>query len=64
MSIPDPLFSQCCFLSRVCPANTLFLHGKVRGGRIHGLERAPGFEVDLVYKVDKKKYGSWIAMAS
>ena len=28
-----------------------------------GLNVPPGFEVDLVYKVDKKKYGSWIAMA-
>ncbi|MBU61264.1 MAG: heme-binding protein [Opitutae bacterium] len=28
-----------------------------------GLSVPPGFEVDLVYKVDKKKYGSWIAMA-
>ena len=23
----------------------------------------PGFGVDLIYKVDKKKYGTWIAMA-
>ena len=28
-----------------------------------GLNVQPGFVVDLVYKVDKKKYGSWIAMA-
>ena len=28
-----------------------------------GLNVPPGFEVDLVYQVDKKKYGSWIAMA-
>lgn len=28
-----------------------------------GLNVLPGFEVDLVYQVDKKKYGSWIAMA-
>ena len=28
-----------------------------------GLNVPPGFEVDLVYKVDKRKYGSWIAMA-
>ncbi len=27
-----------------------------------GLSVPPGFEVDLVYKVDKKKYGSWISM--
>ena len=23
----------------------------------------PGFEVDLIYKVDRRKYGSWISMA-
>ena len=28
-----------------------------------GLNVQPGFVVDLVYKVDKKKYGSWIVMA-
>ena len=28
-----------------------------------GLNVQPGFKVDLIYKVDKKKYGSWIAMA-
>jgi putative heme-binding domain-containing protein len=28
-----------------------------------GLNVPPGFEVDLVYQVDKEKYGSWIAMA-
>ena len=28
-----------------------------------GLNVPPGFEVDLVYKVDKKNYGSWLAMA-
>ncbi len=28
-----------------------------------GLNVQPGFEVDLVYKVNKRKYGSWIAMA-
>ena len=28
-----------------------------------GLNVPPGFEVDLVYQVDKKKYGSWISMA-
>ena len=28
-----------------------------------GLNVQPGFVVDLVYKVDKRKYGSWIAMA-
>jgi putative heme-binding domain-containing protein len=28
-----------------------------------GLNVPPGFEVDLVYKVNKGKYGSWIAMA-
>lgn len=28
-----------------------------------GLNVQPGFVVDLIYKVDKKKYGSWIAMA-
>ncbi|MDA0725050.1 MAG: c-type cytochrome [Verrucomicrobia bacterium] len=28
-----------------------------------GLNVQPGFEVDLIYKVDKRKYGSWIAMA-
>ena len=27
-----------------------------------GLSVPPGFEVDLVYKVDKQKYGSWISM--
>ena len=28
-----------------------------------GFNVQPGFVVDLVYKVDKKKYGSWIVMA-
>jgi len=28
-----------------------------------GFNVQPGFEVDLIYKVDKKKYGSWIAVA-
>ena len=28
-----------------------------------GLNVQPGFVVDLVYKVDKRKYGSWISMA-
>ena len=28
-----------------------------------GFNVPPGFVVDLVYKVDKKKYGSWISMA-
>jgi putative heme-binding domain-containing protein len=28
-----------------------------------GFNVQPGFVVDLIYKVDKKKYGSWIAMA-
>ena len=28
-----------------------------------GLQVPPGFEVDLVYEVDKSKFGSWIAMA-
>ena len=28
-----------------------------------GFSVQPGFEVDLVYKVDNSKYGSWIAMA-
>ena len=28
-----------------------------------GLSVPPGFEADLVYKVDKLKYGSWISMA-
>ena len=28
-----------------------------------GLNVQPGFEVELIYKVDKRKYGSWIAMA-
>ena len=28
-----------------------------------GLHVPPGFEVDLVYEVDKTKFGSWIAMA-
>ena len=27
-----------------------------------GISVPPGFEVDLVYKVDKQKYGSWISM--
>ncbi len=27
-----------------------------------GLNVQPGFEVELIYKVDKRKYGSWIAM--
>ena len=28
-----------------------------------GFNVQPGFQVDLVYQVDKKKFGSWIAMA-
>ena len=28
-----------------------------------GLNVQPGFEVELIYKVDKRKFGSWIAMA-
>ena len=28
-----------------------------------GFNVQPGFQVELVYQVDKKKYGSWIAMA-
>jgi putative heme-binding domain-containing protein len=28
-----------------------------------GLNVQPGFAVDLIYKVDKRKYGSWISMA-
>jgi len=28
-----------------------------------GFNVQPGFEVDLIYKVDKRKYGSWIAVA-
>ena len=28
-----------------------------------GLNVQPGFDVELIYKVDKRKYGSWIAMA-
>ena len=28
-----------------------------------GLNVPPGFDVELVYKVDKKKFGSWIALA-
>ena len=28
-----------------------------------GLSVPPGFEADLVYKVDKEKYGSWISMS-
>ena len=28
-----------------------------------GFNVQPGFKVDLVFKVDKSKYGSWIAMA-
>jgi putative heme-binding domain-containing protein len=28
-----------------------------------GLNAPPGFAVDLIYKVDKEKHGSWIAMA-
>ena len=28
-----------------------------------GFNVQPGFEVELVYQVDKSKYGSWIAMA-
>ena len=28
-----------------------------------GFNVQPGFGVDLIYKVDKKKYGTWIAMA-
>ena len=28
-----------------------------------GISVQPGFEVDLVYKVDKQKYGSWISMS-
>jgi hypothetical protein len=28
-----------------------------------GFNVQPGFKVDLVYQVDKSKYGSWIAMA-
>ena len=27
-----------------------------------GLSVPPGFEVDLIYKVDRAKYGSWISM--
>ena len=28
-----------------------------------GLHVPPGFKVDLIYEVDKKKFGSWISMA-
>ncbi|MBT4225247.1 MAG: hypothetical protein HOD72_12360, partial [Opitutae bacterium] len=28
-----------------------------------GLNVQPGFAVELIYKVDKRKYGSWISMA-